>query len=237
MRYLSLLAAALSFNTFASTTPDAPHIYIQGQAQVTTVADNVKLSVGIVEIHKDLMLAKQKADTIMAKAIKLAKQAGVLDKDINAGQISIHRENQYNRETNKQEFVGFRVSRSLSLTLKEVDKYPLLLQSLVSGGINEINNTQFISSRYDELQQKAQKMAIQDAKSAAKEFASDYDVEIKGLYSASLKPIETSSQPYMRAKMASMSDAESGSFVPDAYHAGELVISASSYAIYLIDNK
>ncbi|WP_283710703.1 SIMPL domain-containing protein [Pseudoalteromonas prydzensis] len=236
MRYLPLLAAALSFNVFAASTPDAPHIYIQGQAQISTVADNVKLSVGIVEVEKDLMAAKQKADTTMAKAIKLAKQAGVLDKDINAGQISIHRESQYNRETNKQEFVGFRVSRSLSLTLKQIDKYPQLLQNLVSGGINEINQTEFVSSRYQELQQQARKMAIKDAKTAAQEFAADYDVEIKGLYSASMSPMDTNAQPYMRVKMASMADsAESGSFVPDAYHAGELVIKASSYAIYLIE--
>lgn len=234
MRYLPLLAAALSFNVFAASTPDAPHIYIQGQGQITTVADNVKLSVGIVEIDKDLMAAKQKADTTMAKAIKLAKQAGVLDTDINAGQISIHRENQYNRETNKQEFVGFRVSRSLSLTLKQIDKYPQLLQNLVSGGINEINQTEFVSSRYKELQQQAQKLAIKDAKSAAEEFATDYDVKIKGLYSASMSPMDTNTQPYMRVKMASMADTESGNFVPDAYHAGELVITASSYAIYLI---
>ncbi|MDQ9090703.1 SIMPL domain-containing protein [Pseudoalteromonas haloplanktis] len=237
MRYLPLLAAAFSFNVFAASTPDAPHIYIQGQAKITTAADNVMLDVGIVEVNKDLMAAKQQADTTMAKAIKLAKQAGVLDKDINAGQISIHRENQYNRETNKQEFVGFRVSRSLSLTLKEIDKYPQLLQNLVSGGINEINQTQFVSSRFQELKQQAQKMAIKDAKSAAEEFASDFDVKLKGLYSASMSPIETNVQPYMRAKMANMVDAESGSFVPDAYHAGELVISASSYAIYLIEDK
>ncbi|MEH6396147.1 SIMPL domain-containing protein [Pseudoalteromonas sp.] len=234
MRYLPLLAAVLSFNVFAASTPDAPHIYIQGQGQITTVADNVKLSVGIVEIDKDLMAAKQKADITMAKAIKLAKQASVLDTDINAGQISIHRENQYNRETNKQEFVGFRVSRSLSLTLKQIDKYPLLLQNLVSGGINEINQTEFVSSRYKELQQQAQKLAIKDAKSAAEEFATDYDVKIKGLYSASMSPMDTNTQPYMRVKMASMADTESGNFVPDAYHAGELVITASSYAIYLI---
>lgn len=237
MRYLPLLAAAMTFNVFADSTPSAPHIYIQGQAEITTAADSVLLNVGIVEVDKDLMAAKNKADKTMAKAIKLAKQAGVFGKDINAGQISIHRETQYNRETNQQDFVGFRVSRGLSLTLKSVDKYPTLLQNLVNGGINQVNQTQFVSSKYNELHEQAQKLAIKDAKQAASEFASNYDVDLKGLYSASMSPMDTSVQPYVRAKMTMSADTESGSVVPDSYHAGEITITASSYAIYLIKDK
>ena len=233
MRYLPLLAATLSFNVFAASTPDAPHIYIQGQAQISTIADNVRLGVAIVEVDKDLMSAKQKADQTMAKAIKLAQQQGIDEKSIYGSQISINRENQYNRETGKQDFIGYRVSRTLSLTLTDVTKYPLLLQSLVNAGINEINQTEFTSSRFESLQKKVQKMAIADA---AKEFAADYDVELKGLYSASNAPMNVSAQPYMRAEKTMLSDSNSGSFVPDAYHAGEITISADSYAIYLIKN-
>jgi hypothetical protein len=237
MRYLPLLAAALTFNVFAESTPSAPHIYIKGQAKITSVADTVLLNVGIVEIDKDLLAAKNKADKTMAQAIQLAKKSGALDKDINAGQINIYRETQYNRQTNAQEFVGFRIARNITIKLHSIDKYPTLLQSLVNEGINQINNTQFVSSKYNELHQQAQKLAINDARQAAKEFATDYGVEIKGLYSASMSPMDTGVQPYARAKMAMFSDSESGGVVvPDSYHAGEITISASSYAIYLIEN-
>ena len=47
------MAAALSFNALAEATPDAPHIYIQGNATVKAIPDNVKLTVGIVEVDKD----------------------------------------------------------------------------------------------------------------------------------------------------------------------------------------
>lgn len=241
MRILSmtLLAAAtsLSTNSFAASTPDAPHIYIQGKASITTIPDNVQLSVAIVEIDKNLMAAKQKADQTMAKAIKIAKQSGVDEKSINAAQIQINRDTQYNRETNKQDFNGYRIGRSLTFTLSEVDKYPQLLQNLVDAGINEIQQTQFTSSRQTALQKQAQKMAIDDAKQAAKELANNYDVEIKGLYSASSSPLDSGAQPYMRVEKAMMQDSAAASFVPDAYHAGEITITASSYAIYLIEGK
>ncbi|AXV65294.1 DUF541 domain-containing protein [Pseudoalteromonas lipolytica] len=232
----SSIAAFMSFNVFALATPDAPHIYIQGNASITTIPDNVKLTVAIVEIDKDLIAAKNKADNTMAKAIKLAKSKGVEEKGIYASNISIQRETEYNRETGKQNFVGYRVTRNLSLTLTDTKQYPVLLQQLVNSGINEINQTQFVSSRYEELQKQAQKLAIKDARAAAKEFANDYGVELKGLYTASNSPLDTGVQPYMRAEKMVMADAAPSNYVPDAYNGGEITIIASSYAVYYIEN-
>ena len=239
MRTLSMtiLASTMTFNSFAASTPDAPHLYIQGQASVTTVPDNVRLRVAIVEVDKNLMAAKQKADQTMAKAIKIAKQTGVDKKGINAAQIQINRDTQYNSKMGTQDFNGYRVGRSLTFTLNEVDKYPQLLQNLVDAGINEIQQTQFTSSREVALQKQVQKMAIADAKKAAEELADDYDVELKGLYSVSSSPLNSGAQPYMRAEKTMLQDTASGGFVPDAYHAGEISITASSYAIYLIEDK
>jgi hypothetical protein len=236
MRTLLLLCAAtLSFNALAAATPDAPHIYVKGEATLTTMPDYVQLSVGIVEIEKDLIAAKKKTDITMAKAISLVKDMGVKDTDINAGQISINRDSQYNRTTGNQDFKGFRVSRTLTVKLSDINKYPLLLQSLVNNGINEINQTQFLANNYNNLHKKAQKLAIKDARAAAKEFSKDFGVNLKGLYSASLSPLNVQTPPYMRAEKVMMSDSAPSNFVPDAYHSGEIKVTASSYAVYYID--
>ncbi|ASM54127.1 hypothetical protein PNIG_a2067 [Pseudoalteromonas nigrifaciens] len=229
------LGAALSFNAFAAATPDTPHIYVKGEATITTMPDHVLLNVGITEIDKDLIAAKNKTDITMAKAIKLVTALGVSDADINAGQISINRESQYNRESGEQQFKGFRVSRSLTVKLNAINKYPELLQNLVNNGINEINHTRFLASNYDELYKKAQKLAIKDTRDAAKEFSSEFGVELKGLYSASMQPLNVQSAPYMRAEKVMLSDSTPSNYVPDAYHAGEIIITASSYAVYYID--
>ncbi|ASM49997.1 hypothetical protein PESP_a1958 [Pseudoalteromonas espejiana DSM 9414] len=232
----ALAFSTLSFNAVAGSTPDAPHIYVKGEATITTMPDYVQLSVGIVEIDKDLIAAKNKADKTMAKAIKLVKELGIEDGNINAGHISINRESQYNRTSGNQDFKGFRVSRTLSVKLSNIDKYPQLLQNLVNNGINQINQTQFLASNYNELHKKAQKLAIEDARKAAKELSTDYGVKLKGLYTASLSPMNAPTQPYMRAEKTMMSaDSASGKFVPDAYHAGEIKVTASSYAVYFID--
>ncbi|PKG68265.1 MULTISPECIES: SIMPL domain-containing protein [Pseudoalteromonas] len=231
----ALALNVLSFDALAAATPDAPHIYVKGEATLTTMPDYVQLSVGITEVDKDLIAAKNKTDLTIAKAIKLVKEIGVKEGDINAGQISINRDSQYNRTTGNQEFKGFKVSRTLTVKLSDINKYPELLQSLVNNGINEINQTQFLASNYNELHKKAQKLAIKDAQDAAKEFSEDYGVDLKGLYSASLSPLNVQSQPYMRAEKVMMADSPPSNYVPDAYHAGEIKVTASSYAVYYID--
>lgn len=236
MKNLTLIfASLLSFNALASPTPNAPHIYVKGKATLTTMPDYVQLSVGITDVDKDLIAAKNKTDLAIAKAIKLVKKVGVKKGDINAGQISISRDSQYNRTTGSQDFKGFKVSRTLTVKLTDINKYPELLQSLVNNGINQINQTQFLASNYNELQKKAQKLAIKDARDAAKEFSADYGVELKGLYSASSSPLNVQSQPYMRTEKVMMADSAPSNYVPDAYHAGEIKVTASSYAVYLID--
>jgi uncharacterized protein len=237
LQSLCLIAAtSFSFNVAAASSPEAPHIYVKGQASITTNADHVVINVGITDIDKDLIAAKHKTDITMAKAIKLVKAMGVADADINAGQISINRENQYNRESGEQQFKGFRVARSLVVKLHEINKYPELLQSLVNNGINEINHTRFLASNYQQLYKQAQKLAIKDARNAAQEFSNEFAVQLKGLYSASMQPLNVQSAPYMRAEkvMVSAADAPSN-YVPDAYHAGEITITASSYAVYYIE--
>lgn len=239
--HILLLSSAIALSTLsvdahANSTPNAPHIYVKGEATVTTMPDYVQLSVGIVEIDKDLIDAKNKADKNMAKAIKLVKELGIKDGNINAGHISINRESQYNRSSGEQEFKGFRVSRTLSVKLSQIEKYPQLLQNLVNNGINQINQTQFLASNYEELHKQAQKLAIQDARKAAKELSADYGVELKGLYTASLSPMNVAAQPYARSEKTMMvADSAPGNFVPDAYHAGEIKVTASSYAVYFID--
>lgn len=232
----AIALSTLSLDAHANSTPNAPHIYVKGEATVTTMPDYVQLSVGIVEIDKDLIDAKNKADKTMAKAIKLVKELGIKAGNINAGHISINRESQYNRSSGEQEFKGFRVSRTLSVKLSQIEKYPQLLQNLVNNGINQINQTQFLASNYEELHKQAQKLAIQDARKAAKELSADYGVELKGLYTASLSPMNVPAQPYARSEKTMMvADSAPGNFVPDAYHAGEIKVTASSYAVYFID--
>ncbi|BBN81635.1 hypothetical protein PA25_16200 [Pseudoalteromonas sp. A25] len=232
---ISTVAASLfCMSSFASTVPDDPHLYVQGHAKVKVQPDIATIRVAIVEKGEQLVQAKKKVDEIMAKAIKLAKGFDIEKDDIHADQLNVYRQTRYNRNTNEEEFEGFRVTRSLTMTLKNIESYPALLQALVDTGITEFNNTEFSVSNREELVDSLKLKAIKDAKLAAKELATAFEVELDKLYSVSFSPINAPVAPYLRqAPAMRMMDSESGSY-KEAYNTGAITIDAEVYAIYLL---
>jgi uncharacterized protein YggE len=231
--FTSLVATLFCTSVFASALPDEPHLYVQGSAKMQVQPDRATIRVAITEKHKQLTDAKKRVDSIMEDAIKLAKRFNIKPDDIHADQLNVHRQTRYDRNTSEEVFEGFRVSRSLTLTLSNIESYPKLLQQLVDAGITEFYNTEFSVSNQDELADKLRKEAIKDAKLAAKELANDFDVKVDKLYSVSFSPLSTPTVPYLRQASMRMMDSESGSY-KEAYNTGAITIDAQVYAVYLI---
>lgn len=234
MRILTgIFALCLSGLSFAGALPDAPHLYVKGTAFMQVQPDTAIIRVAITEKEKSLPKAKESVDNVIAKAIEIAKRFDIASDDIHADQLNVYRQTRYNRDTNEEEFQGFRVSRSLTLKLKDISHYPKLLQALVDSGINQFNNTEFTVENESKFLNSLKKTAIKDAKKAAQELAAEFDVELAKLYSVSMQPMQTLTQPYMRAAPMAM-EADSGS-LKDAYNTGSIKLTAEVYAVYLID--
>jgi hypothetical protein len=232
-RLLFVLLASFSSFSFANALPQEPHLYVQGTAKLQVKPDRATITIGIDDTQSTIAEAKKNIDDIAQKVIAIGKQFGIAEKDIQAQQLNAYKQMDYDREQNKQVFVGFRVSRDIQLTLSQIEQYPELLQALVDAGVTEFRNTQFTVSDQNTILDAVQKAAIKDAKLAAKELAKDFDVKLGSLYSVSFSPLEPQSVPYMRAneKMMVMADGGNG----PAYNTGHITIDAQVYAVYLID--
>ncbi|QTH71667.1 SIMPL domain-containing protein [Pseudoalteromonas xiamenensis] len=233
MKKLMLAFAALvTLNANANSLPDAPHLYVQGNAKIQVKPDRANIVIGIDDTQTNTVDAKKNVDAIAAKVIEIAKRYQIAEKDIQAEQLNVYRQTEYDREQNKQRFVGFRVFRNIRMTLTLVDKYPDLLQDLVDAGVTEFRDTQFSVADHNTILKTVQKAAIKDAKMAAKELAKDFDVRIGKLYSVSFSPIDAPTMPYMRAeKMMVQADSGAGA----GYNTGFITVDAQVYAVYLID--
>ncbi|GEK08969.1 hypothetical protein PPE03_12180 [Pseudoalteromonas peptidolytica] len=234
MKRLLLFPLVLIFSsiTKASSLPDSPHLYVKGTSFIQVQPDVATVRVAITENHKSLPTAKENVDKVMAKAIEIAKDFNIQESDIHADQLNIYRQTRYNRQTNEEEFDGFRVSRSLTVKLKDIAKYPKLLQEFVDSGINQFNNTEFSVENEGKYLQSLKKAAIKDAKKAAKELAGEFEVELDKLYSVSFQPMQTPIQPYVRTAAMAM-EADRGSY-KDAYNTGSITLNAEVYAVYLL---
>ncbi len=229
-----LIASAVTFQVHAQALPDEPHMQVNGVGEVWATPDQVTINVSVNEQSMDVMQAKQVADSKLAKMIALLKEQGIAAKDIHASQLNIHSKTRYNRDSQRNEFDGYEVSRSVNVILRSVDKYANVLQALVQTGANQVGQSQFGLSNYDELYAKARQLAFKDAKENASVYAQGFDAKVGKVYSINAIQHQQPT-PYPRVEMKMMaSDAESS--VQDAYNVGEIKVSATVNAVFLLDN-
>ena len=223
----SLLLSS-SFN-FAYAEPTSPHLSVTGYAEQLVQPDQVVLNVAISHSDKNINKAKDEVDNVIARVIKVANTFNVSKNNIDASQLNIYRQHEYNQVTQKQEFSTFQVTRNVDIKLTDVNKYALFLQELVEAGINEIGYTQFSYSKAGELQDKLKELAIKDAKFEAKELASAFDAKLDRVYSVNFANAPSMPTPYGRQSMI-----ESGRAHKQAYNVSDIVISSEVFVTYLI---
>ncbi|KZN62017.1 hypothetical protein N473_20965 [Pseudoalteromonas luteoviolacea CPMOR-1] len=228
--FTAALSILLSTSTFAGSIPTSPHLYVKGYSEVSVQPDTAIINVAINEKNKNLQDAKSNVDLVVARALDIAKSFGVKGNHIHAQQLNVYKQTRYNRATNEEEFTGFKVSRNITLKLKNVDRYPELLQAFVDSGINQFNNTQFIVEDKAEIMNELKQNAIKQAKLGAEELADGFGVEVGDLYSVSFSPMNVPVQPYARGKVMA---AESMS-LQDSYSTGDTKLTAEVYAVYYI---
>jgi uncharacterized protein YggE len=223
----SLLLSS-SFN-YAYAEPTSPHLSVTGYAEQLVQPDQVVLNVAISHSDKNINKAKDEVDSVIARVIKVANTFNVSKNNIDASQLNIYRQHEYNQVTQKQEFSTFQVTRNVEIKLTDVNKYALFLQELVEAGINEIGYTQFSYSKAEEVQDKLKKLAIKDAKFEAKELACAFDAKLDRVYSVNFANAPSVTTPYGRQSMI-----ESGRAHKQAYNVSDIVISSEVFVTYLI---
>ncbi|MEO2265951.1 SIMPL domain-containing protein [Pseudoalteromonas sp. YIC-656] len=229
-----LIASAVTFQVHAQALPDEPHMQVNGVGEVWATPDQVTINVSVNEQSMDVMQAKQVADGKLAKMIALLKEQGVAAKDIHASQLNIHSKTRYNRDSQRNEFDGYEVSRSVNVILRSVDKYANVLQALVQTGANQVGQSQFGLSNYDELYAKARQLAFKDAKENASVYAQGFEAKVGKVYSINAIQHQQPT-PYPRVEMKMMAS-DAARSVQDAYNVGEIKVSATVNAVFLLDN-
>ncbi len=231
----SSLALGGAFAVQAQSIPDEPHLQVRGVGEVWATPDKVTINLSVNEQSMDVLEAKSAADRKLANMIMALKELGIESKDIHASQLGIHSKTRYNRDTQTNEFDGYEVSRNVSVILRQIDNYASVLQLLVQQGANQVGQSHFGLSNYDELYNQAQQQAFSDAKQKAKTYADGFDTKVGKVYSINVmshdRPI-----PYPRAEMKMMVGADAAPGVEQAYNVGEIKVSASVNAVFLLDN-
>lgn len=161
-------------------------ITVQGYGEVVAVPDVATFSFTVEEMadtsEEAQNLSAEKANT----AIDYLKSQGIADEDIKTTNFNVYPRYEYKQrvcitipcEPGGSELVGYQVSNTVSVKVRESERAGEFVSKITEMGINNISNLQFVIDDEETLSDEARKLAIEDAKKRAEEIARDLGVKL-----------------------------------------------------------
>ncbi len=163
--------------------PEEPHVAVNGTHEISVVPDILEMSLNITKVDQEVAQARSIVEKNSAQLIKALSSLGVANKDINSAELKITPH--YNWNNRSQVYTGTEVSRTIKLVLRDLNKYDLLVRSIIDANVARINNTTLKSTKEKELQAKALQGAVNNAREKAQLLVTDFPEKIGSLYSIS----------------------------------------------------
>ena len=160
-----VLAVLLTF-PMMSQEKIQPLVNVTGEGIVKIVPDQVTINLTVENTGKELIPVKNENDTAVDAVLKQLKQMGIQEKDIQTQRVNLNKNYDYNTKEYQ-----FRASQSITVLLRDLNKYDALITELLTKGLNRIDGINFGSSKMDDLLRQARVKAIHNAKEKATEYA------------------------------------------------------------------
>ncbi len=205
-----------------------PLITVNGTGELKVVPDVVDISLGVEIRAKDLANAIDQQKSRVTEAIASIRSAGVDAKDIQTDYTGITPV--YSDSRNGRNLDYYRVTKSISFTLKDINKYDGLIASLVQSGVNRISRVSFRATEIRKYRDQAREMAVTAAKEKAVALAAKLDQKIGKAFTieenaptayAQLTPIR------MAANVTSFEESDNGGTSDSSLVLGQISVQAS----------
>jgi uncharacterized protein YggE len=179
---LTLLVASFAMLSYVSTYADiarigAPSFAVSGEGRIVAKPDIANFSFQIVDQGDKDIVAVQKSNTEKTnKIIDYLKSEGVKTEDITTSSYNIEPRYQYYGCNNggacpPPEIVGYTVSQSVNVKLRDFSKIGKLLTGVVTKGANTISQISFRVDDETKLRSQARAIAIKQAQAQAQDIA------------------------------------------------------------------
>ncbi len=177
----TLAAAAIVASAAASAQPAPPAgppstarvITVEGYAEREVEPDMAVITVGVTTKEATPAAAIDANSASAAKVIAAARKAGLADRDIRTGSISLNQAFRNSRTTSGYEQVpdGYTVTNVVTLRVRDLPKLGAVLRDTVDEGANRISGLSFDVADSSKLRDELRKAAVADAKRRAEMLA------------------------------------------------------------------
>ncbi len=205
-----------------------PQISVSGEGKIKVIPDQALITATVETKGTNVKDVKKQNDIQIEAVLKLIKKMNLNPVDYKTQRVALNP--QYDYEKKKH---NYNATQTLEIQLKDLSKYDELMEGLVDNGINRIDNVMFQSSKLEQYQSEARKLAMKNAKLKAEDYLFGMGQKIGKAISITDNSQNYHPQPvYARMKTMAMSD-ESAPRVTLA--AGEIEIIANVNVSFILE--
>jgi uncharacterized protein YggE len=167
-----------------STIQPETTITLMGRGAVDHAPDVAMISVGVQVEAKTAAEAMQQQATQMTGVFAAVKAAGIADKDMQTGNLSLNPVYEYPNNA-RPRLTGYQASNQIVIKVRKLDTLGKTLDAVVKGGGNTINGVSFSIDEPDKFQDDARIEAIKDAATRAELYAKAVGYKVKRIVTIS----------------------------------------------------
>lgn len=173
-------------------------IAVSGDGEILAAPDIATISFTVREEAKKVSDAQDKVSVKVKAALASVRAQGVADKDIKTQNYSSYPKYEWQEgavscaglncppyRPGKQVIVGYEVSQSVTVTVRNLESVNALVEGLATAGVTEMQGPNFTIDKEDDLKAQARKQAIEKARAKAEILARDLGVTLVRIVSFS----------------------------------------------------
>jgi uncharacterized protein YggE len=176
VRLLALIALATSLLALAplpAGADEAPKrsISLTATGAIKTAPDKVDITTGVTSQAPTAKEALAKNSAAMSEVVAALKAEGLDPKDIQTTNFTVQPLYEERKDGRSPKIVGYQVSNSVHLTVRDIAKLGQILDKVVSLGANDVNSIEFGVAEPEALKDEARKLAMRNAIANARLYA------------------------------------------------------------------
>lgn len=148
-------------------------IWVTGQGKVSAVPDIATLRLGIEAQDTSVASAQTQAAEAMDDVMTALGDNGIATKDIQTQYFNIRQVTRWDRDTEEEVVVGYRVTNAVSAKIRDVDRVGSIIDAVAQAGgdLTRVDGVSFSVDDPSDYHEEAREEAMADAKAKAEHLA------------------------------------------------------------------
>ena len=207
-----------------------PMISVTGEGKIKVIPDQAMLSISVESKGSKATEVKKENDAKIDAVLKYIKKWNIAKEDYQTQRVSLYPNYDYEKKKNY-----YQATQTVVVLLKDLNAYDTLMDGLVDLGINRIDNVEFKSSKMEQLQSDARKLAMKNAKAKAEDFLATLPNQKVGKAITISDNSQTYYAPRPMYEMKVMAMADGAAAPKETLAAGEIEIIANVSVSFVLE--